>query len=113
MTPALPTESLPITTPPENPTNESSPSSPESTSKTFEEMTNLEMMSIKDNPDLLKDKSPEELLKFVEKIRNRALSPATFNASLNTESAKIRAAVRGTRPPNPAAAARKNLLDDL
>ena len=49
----------------------------------------------------------------MEKIRNRALSPATLSASLNTESARIKAAVRGTRPPNAAAAKRKALLDEL
>ena len=116
MTNASPTESPLATTQPETLTNESSPSLPESISdqlQNFDQMSNLQLLSVKENPELLKDMTPEALLKFVEKIRNRALSPATLSASLNTESAKIKAAVRGTRPPNAAAAKRKNLLDDL
>jgi hypothetical protein len=116
MTNVNPPESPLPTTQPEIATPESLPSSPELTSdplQNFEQMTNLQLLSVKENPELLKDMSPEALLKFVEKIRNRALSPATLSASFNTESARIKAAVRGTRPPNAAAAKRKSLLDDL
>jgi len=115
MTPANPNLSLLPTTQLETATPESLLSLPELTSglSNFEQMTNLQLLSVKENPELLKDMSPEALLKFVEKIRNRALSPATLSASLNTESAKIRATVRGTRSPNPAATKRKSLLDDL
>ena len=115
MTNVNPPESPQPTTQLATATPESLPSSTESTSglSNFEQMTNLQLLSVKENPELLKDMSPEALLKFVEKIRNRALSPATLSASLNTESAKIRATVRGTRSPNPAATKRKSLLDDL
>lgn len=88
----------------------SQPSLPESTS-TPPPLSIQERLSVLHNPELLKDMSPADLLKFVQETRKQAYSPQTLTAQLNTDSAKL--AGKAPRAKSAAAVARQSLLDSL